>query len=102
MAKTFCVLLPVLGITWLIGLVTFNKDIIELQYIFAIVNSLQVKRFSLYIVEYCKTNAMTENNKSKFLNNILLRAFHRDSSYFCFMWSSVKRYDYNIIICDLV
>ena len=41
MAKTCCVLLPVLGITWLIGLVTFNKDIIEMQYIFAIVNSLQ-------------------------------------------------------------
>ena len=47
MAKTVCILLPVLGITWLVGLVTFNKDIIEMQYIFAIVNSLQVKRFSL-------------------------------------------------------
>ncbi|CAB3998086.1 adhesion G- coupled receptor D1-like [Paramuricea clavata] len=52
MAKTFCVLLPVLGLTWLIGIVTFNKDIIEMQYIFAILNSLQGFFIFLFYVVY--------------------------------------------------
>ncbi|KAJ7379075.1 hypothetical protein OS493_018872 [Desmophyllum pertusum] len=35
------VLLPLLGITWLFGILTFNSDTLAFQYLFAIFNSLQ-------------------------------------------------------------
>ena len=39
------VLLPLLGITWLFGVLTFNSDTLAFQYLFAIFNSLQVCRY---------------------------------------------------------
>ncbi|KAL9984221.1 hypothetical protein ACROYT_G006494 [Oculina patagonica] len=39
--KSAVVLLPLLGITWLFGILTFNSDTLALQYLFAIFNSLQ-------------------------------------------------------------
>lgn len=53
MAKTLCLLLPVLGLTWLFGIVTFNKNVLTLQYIFAILNSLQ--GFMIFVF-YCLCN----------------------------------------------
>lgn len=40
--KSAVVLLPLLGITWLFGILTFNSDTLAFQYLFAIFNSLQV------------------------------------------------------------
>jgi len=39
--KASAVLLPLLGITWLFGLLSFNSETIAFKYIFAIFNSLQ-------------------------------------------------------------
>ena len=40
--KGMIVLLPLLGLTWVFGLMAVNKDTIAFQYLFAILNSLQV------------------------------------------------------------
>ena len=37
------VLLPLLGITWIFGVLTFNSETLAFQYLFAIFNSLQVR-----------------------------------------------------------
>ena len=39
--KASAVILPLLGITWLFGLLSFNSDTIAFKYIFSIFNSLQ-------------------------------------------------------------
>ncbi|XP_062572831.1 adhesion G-protein coupled receptor D1-like [Saccostrea cucullata] len=39
--KSICVLLPVLGVTWLFGLLSINEDVVVFQYIFALLNSFQ-------------------------------------------------------------
>ena len=41
--KGMIVLLPLLGLTWVFGLLAINKDTIAFQYLFAILNSLQVR-----------------------------------------------------------
>ncbi|KAH3727832.1 hypothetical protein DPMN_053777 [Dreissena polymorpha] len=40
--RSVCILLPVLGLTWLIGIFSVNRDTLVFQYLFAISNSLQV------------------------------------------------------------
>ena len=39
-------LLPLLGLTWVFGIMAINKDTIVFQYLFAILNSLQVRIFN--------------------------------------------------------
>ena len=39
--RGFAVLLPLLGLTWVFGLLVFNRDTIVFKYLFAICNSLQ-------------------------------------------------------------
>ncbi|XP_062572839.1 adhesion G-protein coupled receptor D1-like [Saccostrea cucullata] len=39
--KSICTLLPVLGVTWLFGLLSINEDVVVFQYIFASLNSFQ-------------------------------------------------------------
>ncbi|XP_062577728.1 adhesion G protein-coupled receptor L3-like [Saccostrea cucullata] len=39
--KSICTLLPVLGVTWLFGLLSINEDVVVFQYIFALLNSFQ-------------------------------------------------------------
>lgn len=39
--KATAVLLPLLGITWLFGLLAFNSAVLAFKYLFAIFNSLQ-------------------------------------------------------------
>ena len=48
--KGMIVLLPLLGLTWVFGIMAINKDTIAFQYLFAILNSLQVTRFTLLSV----------------------------------------------------
>ena len=40
--KGAVVLLPLLGVTWVFGLLAVNEDLIVFAWIFAILNSLQV------------------------------------------------------------
>jgi hypothetical protein len=39
--KGSAILLPLLGLTWIFGLLAFNRDTIVFKYLFAICNSLQ-------------------------------------------------------------
>ncbi|XP_062601068.1 adhesion G-protein coupled receptor D1-like [Saccostrea cucullata] len=39
--KSICTLLPVLGVTWLFGLLSINEDVVVFQYIFSLLNSFQ-------------------------------------------------------------
>ncbi|XP_060579946.1 cadherin EGF LAG seven-pass G-type receptor 1-like isoform X3 [Ruditapes philippinarum] len=39
--RSICVLLPILGLTWVFGIFSVNEDLVVFQYIFAICNSLQ-------------------------------------------------------------
>ncbi|VDI05069.1 Hypothetical predicted protein [Mytilus galloprovincialis] len=41
--RSLCVLLPLLGITWLFGIFSVNEDLVVFQYLFAICNSLQIR-----------------------------------------------------------
>ncbi|EDV29092.1 uncharacterized protein TRIADDRAFT_52616 [Trichoplax adhaerens] len=68
--KGVLVLTPLLGITWIIGLFSFNNDLIVFQFLFAIANSLQ--GFLIFIL-YCFRNpqvrtAFTKNRKNAFIS----------------------------------
>ena len=42
---SLCILLPLVGVTWVTGVFAVNEESVAFQYIFAIVNSLQVSLF---------------------------------------------------------
>ena len=44
-AKAAVVLLPVLGLTWVFGLLAVNEDTVAFAWIFTILNSLQVNKY---------------------------------------------------------
>ena len=51
--KAMIILLPLLGLTWIIGILAVNNDTQVFAWIFAILNSLQVILIlSLYIIRY--------------------------------------------------
>lgn len=39
--RSMCTLLPILGVTWLFGILSINDELVVFQYLFAITNSLQ-------------------------------------------------------------
>ncbi|XP_076071850.1 adhesion G-protein coupled receptor D1-like [Mytilus galloprovincialis] len=39
--KSICVILPLFGVTWVLGAFSVNEDLVMFQYLFAIFNSLQ-------------------------------------------------------------
>ena len=43
--RSSLILLPILGLTWIFGIMSFNSDTIVFQYLFGICNSLQVISF---------------------------------------------------------
>ena len=47
-ARATMILLPVLGVTWVTGLLSVNRSTIIFQYVFAGVNSLQVSKSESY------------------------------------------------------
>ena len=49
MAKAFVTLLPILGLTWVFGLLAVNNSSVVFEYLFAIFNSLQVSCPYIYI-----------------------------------------------------
>jgi hypothetical protein len=40
--RSICVLAPLFGITWIFGIISLDSDLVAFQYLFAILNSLQV------------------------------------------------------------
>ncbi|XP_062601069.1 adhesion G-protein coupled receptor D1-like [Saccostrea cucullata] len=67
--KSICTLLPVLGVTWLFGLLSINDDVVVFQYIFALFNSFQ----GLFIfISKCLL--------SKKIRKLLSESIHRNNS----------------------
>ena len=62
--KASAVILPLLGITWLFGLLAFNFETITFKYIFAIANSLQGL---LIFIFHCLLNKQVRTEIEKFL-----------------------------------
>jgi len=84
------VLLPLLGITWLFGILTFNSDTLAFQYLFAIFNSLQ--GFFIFLF-HC------------LLNSEVRRVFNRkkkvwSESHDLFQTHSLSPHNYNDISKD--
>ena len=52
---SMCVILPLVGVTWVMGVFSVNEELVVFQYIFALVNSLQV------IINPQKTNGIFHN-----------------------------------------
>ena len=71
--KATVILLPLLGITWVFGLLAVNQESSVFAWIFAIFNSLQVKQIA--------------NNKSKLTCSLN----HRDCLFLFFMSSEMTR-----------
>ena len=46
--KATLFLLPLLGVTWIIGILAVNNDTVAFAWIFAILNSLQVMKVCFY------------------------------------------------------
>ncbi|XP_046844026.1 adhesion G-protein coupled receptor D1-like [Xenia sp. Carnegie-2017] len=64
--KTFAAIIPLLGITWIFGVMTFNESSLVFQYIFAATNSVQG---ALIFFLYCIINNEVRNElKRKFAN----------------------------------
>ncbi|XP_028396986.1 uncharacterized protein LOC114520843 isoform X2 [Dendronephthya gigantea] len=64
--KTFAVVIPVLGITWVFGILAFNESSVVFQYVFAITNSIQG---ALIFLLYCIVNREVRNELRRKLAN---------------------------------
>ncbi|KAJ7381334.1 G-protein coupled receptor [Desmophyllum pertusum] len=66
--KTLVILVPLLGVTWLLGFISIHNNSLVFQYLFAIINSMQGLYF--LIAQYCfdddiKSNAHRASNRMK-------------------------------------
>jgi 7 transmembrane receptor (Secretin family) len=52
------VLLPLLGITWVFGVIAVNQQLVAFQFIFAIANSLQVSK----VLQFCVSTEQCVNS----------------------------------------
>ncbi|KAJ8315270.1 hypothetical protein KUTeg_007420 [Tegillarca granosa] len=65
--RSLCVILPIMGVSWVLGVFSVNEDLVIFQYIFAICNTLQGLFIFLF---HCLTNrqvhdAMKHNRRRK-------------------------------------
>ena len=72
--KATIVLLPLLGLTWLIGIISVNNDTTAFAWIFTILNSLQVpNEISLFLL--CTFNKYVQNLFDYFIYRVYLFYF---------------------------
>lgn len=76
-------LLPVLGVTWLFGILAVNKNADFFQYLFIIANSLQVSVFCyLYMIKNIKFDKyFKETIKYAFYFNFHIETFKNNNLY---------------------
>ncbi|XP_022808619.1 adhesion G-protein coupled receptor D1-like [Stylophora pistillata] len=67
LTKAFITLLPILGLTWVFGLLAVNNDSVLFEYIFAILNSLQ--GFLIFLL-YCLKNSEVRREFKRKLHNL--------------------------------
>uniref|UniRef100_K1RZC1 Latrophilin-2 n=1 Tax=Magallana gigas TaxID=29159 RepID=K1RZC1_MAGGI len=65
--RSLCTLLPVLGITWVFGILSINEDLIAFQYLFAVREAL-LKKMRLF--ESQQENSKIQTKNSKRLSNV--------------------------------
>ncbi|XP_052079403.1 adhesion G protein-coupled receptor B1-like isoform X2 [Mytilus californianus] len=64
--KSICVILPLFGVTWVLGVFSVNEDLVVFQYLFAILNSLQGFFVCLF---HCFLNKQDNQTKQQRDNN---------------------------------
>jgi len=47
LVRNVVVILPILGVTWVFGVVAVNSQLVAFQFVFAVANSLQVGRLTV-------------------------------------------------------
>ena len=77
--KAVIILLPLLGLTWIIGILSINNDTQVFAWIFAILNSLQVNTIDSYILDtHCEIvfSNVCNHFMYKIYINFYLGCFH--------------------------
>ena len=98
--RSSVILLPILGITWIFGFLTFNSDTIAFKYIFAITNSLQVRYFFIlpkYGAFRFSRNTLVMRNSIPCLYNMLFMEIHISPSFLLMLNFSFSGLPGNII-----
>ncbi|XP_033741798.1 adhesion G protein-coupled receptor L3-like [Pecten maximus] len=93
--RSVSILLPVLGITWLFGIVSMSDDLIVFQYLFALANSLQ--GFFIFLF-YCVFNASIRQalaNKLKHVETSRMPSFETgiDKEVVMKSWNNIQDND---------
>lgn len=96
-STSICVMLPLFGVTWVLGAFSLNKDLVIFQYLFSIFNSLQVLQyFYLYYVVKCSFNKDETVNVCYYLKRIFIWLFlqsnndFKSSLYSCIKWKHLN------------
>jgi hypothetical protein len=77
--RSLCVLLPLVGCTWISGIFYVNKSMAWIQYIFAICNGLQVNKFNLHFLKIIFLSPSTERrwyNRYKHIFETIINAIN--------------------------
>ncbi|XP_028410421.1 CD97 antigen-like [Dendronephthya gigantea] len=78
--KGSAILLPILGLTWLFGLLVFNRDTIAFKYLFAIFNSLQgLMIFVFHVLLSKKIHGAIKKEKKAFNTTHTTYAFSKNN-----------------------
>ncbi|XP_046559270.1 adhesion G protein-coupled receptor B1-like [Haliotis rubra] len=80
LARALGVILPIIGITWVLGVFSINRDVVVFQYLFAICNSLQ--GLFIFIFHCCTTNVTNsfKEMRSRFKRNSMSKSTLRSKS----------------------
>ena len=80
--KTFGAVIPILGITWIFGVMAFNDSSIVFQYIFAIINSIQVCTFVDFLYRRRTHILICDRSNSKQYNEMMLQKYLRITAFY--------------------
>ncbi|XP_033114661.1 latrophilin-like protein LAT-2 [Anneissia japonica] len=79
--KGTIILLPILGLTWVFGILTFNSNVIVFEYVFAIFNSLQgVFIFVFYCVLNSEVQGAFSLKRRQIMSNSVLPSVHTNKT----------------------
>ncbi|XP_071113591.1 adhesion G protein-coupled receptor L2-like isoform X1 [Haliotis cracherodii] len=80
LARALGVILPIIGITWVLGVFSINREVVVFQYLFAICNSLQ--GLFIFIFHCCTTNVTNSfrEMRNRFKRNSMSKSTLRSKS----------------------
>ncbi|XP_067676165.1 adhesion G protein-coupled receptor B3-like [Haliotis asinina] len=80
LARALGVILPIIGITWVLGVFSINRDVVVFQYLFAVCNSLQ--GLFIFVFHCCTTNVTNsfKEMRSRLKRNSMSKSTLRSKS----------------------